>query len=216
MYFLLADKLLQLLSLWQPHFKLLKLNRRNVEVWSILWLVVEMVIKITVGREYFGNFHLNTTKKREREVKQDSVPDPNPEMLIFSGSRSNVNLTAFPRSSSYLRSLTKCCGKKGQAVILIISTAPICFSWTINPIHTYSTLTQSTGVKHCEKQRQTWSNCSSGSTLMSARSSLNCSSDMDADLSVSRLSSSALFCLASNITTATHKYVLFTKTWNWF
>lgn len=33
-------------------------------------------------------------------------------MLVFSGSRSNVNLKAFPRSSSYLRSLTKCCGER--------------------------------------------------------------------------------------------------------
>lgn len=38
------------------------------------------------------------------------VPEPKPVMLDFSGSRSNVNLTALPRSSSYLRSLTKCCG----------------------------------------------------------------------------------------------------------
>lgn len=33
-------------------------------------------------------------------------------MLVFSGSRSNVNRKAFPRSSSYLRSLTKCCRGK--------------------------------------------------------------------------------------------------------
>lgn len=46
------------------------------------------------------------------------------------------------------------------------------------------------------------------STLMSARSSDSCSSDMDADLSVSRLSSSAFFCLASNITTATRDNII--------
>lgn len=44
--------------------------------------------------------------------------------------------------------------------------------------------------------------CCAG-TLMSARSSVSCSSDMDADLSVSRRSSSALFCRASKIITET-------------
>lgn len=47
--------------------------------------------------------------------------------------------------------------------------------------------------------------CSRGDTLMSARSSDSCSSDMDADRSVRRRSSSALFCRASRITTETHE-----------
>lgn len=42
-------------------------------------------------------------------------------------------------------------------------------------------------------------------TLMSARSSASCSSDMDADRSVSRRSSSAFFCRASRIITETQQ-----------
>lgn len=45
------------------------------------------------------------------------LPEPKPVMLDLSGSRSNVNLTALPRSSSYLRSLTKCCGGKKKRLI---------------------------------------------------------------------------------------------------
>lgn len=103
------------------------------------------------------------------------VPDPNVVMLVFSGSRSNVNLTAFPRSSSYLRSLTKCCKTKKLSIRprLYLENKVTSRRRTRTKLH----------------------------TLMSALSSVSCSSDMDAERSVSRRSSSALFCRASKIIT---------------
>lgn len=120
------------------------------------------------------------------------VPDPNPEMLVFSGSRSNVNRTAFPRSSSYLRSLTKCC--RGKRRVGGIHNSCIGHPHGAKSI----TLCIHTSYPVLDLVRQ----CSRF-TLISARSSVSCSSDMEADLSVSRLSSSALFCRASRISTET-------------
>lgn len=54
------------------------------------------------------------------------LPEPKPEMLAFSGSRSNVNLTALARSSSYLRSLTKCWGGGGGVTFNYHARRHIC------------------------------------------------------------------------------------------
>lgn len=156
---------------------------------------------------------VETPAGKEIKDEQESLPDPNPEMLVFSGSRSNVNLTAFPRSSSYLRSLTKC-WKKNRDNPVKITASMMCqvFSFAlllqlICLVFGKWAFSCAFQVKHCEmetdedKLKHKCCEC----TLMSARSSVSCSSDMDADWSVSRLSSSALFCRASKMTTETQQ-----------
>lgn len=65
------------------------------------------------------NYPLNSNEERHQREEKRNVPEPNPVTLVFSGSSSKVNFTAFPRSSSNLRSLTKCCNKRSENISLL-------------------------------------------------------------------------------------------------
>lgn len=84
--------------------------------------------------------------------------------------------------------------KTRQRIFIDKSVQPLCEEWTKGE-QSEAMLEQ----RHCL------------GTLMSARSSVNCSSDMDADWSVSLLSSSARFCRASRISTKTTKRHIFLR-----
>lgn len=77
-----------------------------------------------------------------------------------------------------------------------------CYKWAFQFVLSCGSVVNSrfTSCQLCFKNIVELQHC--WRTFMSARSSVSCSSDMDADWSVSRLSSSALFCRASKINTA--------------